>query len=46
MTILQRGPRLLAREEPELAERLTARLRADRVEVVTGVETDRVSVDR
>ena len=27
VTILQRGPRLLAREEPELAERLTARLR-------------------
>jgi pyruvate/2-oxoglutarate dehydrogenase complex dihydrolipoamide dehydrogenase (E3) component len=46
VTVLQRGPRLLAREEPELAERLQDRLRAERVEVVTGVEADRVSVDR
>ncbi len=45
VTLLQRGPCLLPREEPELAERLTAVLRAERVEVVTGVEADRVSVD-
>ena len=44
VTVLQRGRRLLAREEPELAERLCARLRAEGVEVVTGVDADRVSV--
>ena len=44
VTILQRGPRLLPREEPELAERLTAALRAERVQIVTDVEADRVSV--
>jgi pyruvate/2-oxoglutarate dehydrogenase complex dihydrolipoamide dehydrogenase (E3) component len=45
VTVLQRGPRLLPREEPALAERLEARLRAEGVEVVTGVTADRVSVD-
>ena len=45
VTVLQRGPRVLAREEPDLAERLLARLRAEGVEVVTGVRADRVSVD-
>jgi pyruvate/2-oxoglutarate dehydrogenase complex dihydrolipoamide dehydrogenase (E3) component len=44
VTILQRGPRLLPREEPELAERLTAALRAERVQIVTDVAADRVSV--
>ena len=44
VTVLQRGPRILAREEPELAERLCARLRGEGVEVVTGVDPDRVSV--
>jgi len=44
-TVLQRGPRVLAREEPALAERLLARLRAEGIEVVTGVEADRASVD-
>ena len=43
VTVLQRGPRVLAREEPELADRLLARLRAEDVEVVTGVQADRVS---
>lgn len=43
-TVLQRGPRILAREEPELAERLLARLRAEGVEVLTGIDADRVSV--
>ena len=42
VTILQRGPRVLPREEPELAERLAAALRAERVEIVTDVEADRV----
>jgi pyruvate/2-oxoglutarate dehydrogenase complex dihydrolipoamide dehydrogenase (E3) component len=44
VTVLQRGPRVLTREEPALAERLLARLRAEGVEVVTGVDADRVSV--
>ena len=44
VTVLQRGPRVLAREEPELAARLLARLRAEGVEVVTGVRADSVSV--
>jgi pyruvate/2-oxoglutarate dehydrogenase complex dihydrolipoamide dehydrogenase (E3) component len=44
VTVLQRGPRVLAREEPELAERLLARLRAEGVEVVTGVDADAVTV--
>ncbi len=43
--VLQRGPRVLPREEPELAERLAARLRAEGVEIVTGVEADRVGTD-
>ncbi|HEV2774794.1 MAG TPA: NAD(P)/FAD-dependent oxidoreductase, partial [Solirubrobacteraceae bacterium] len=46
VTILQRGSRLLPREEPELAERLAAALRAERVEIVTDVGVDRVSVAR
>ena len=44
VTVLQRGPRVLAHEEPALAERLLGRLRAEGVEVVTGVDADRVSV--
>jgi len=44
VTILQRGSRLLAREESELAERLAAILRRERVEIVTEVEPDRVTV--
>ena len=43
VTVLQRGPRVLVREEPELAERLLARLRAEGVAVVTGVALDRVT---
>ena len=44
VTVLQSGPRILPREEPALARRLLARLRAEGVEVVTGVDADRVSV--
>jgi pyruvate/2-oxoglutarate dehydrogenase complex dihydrolipoamide dehydrogenase (E3) component len=44
VTVAQRGPRVLMREEPALAQRLTARLRAEGVEVIAGVELDRVSV--
>jgi len=46
VTVLQRGSRILAREEPELAERLRAVLRDEGVEVVTDVQADRVSVGR
>jgi pyruvate/2-oxoglutarate dehydrogenase complex dihydrolipoamide dehydrogenase (E3) component len=45
VTVLQKGPSVLEREEPELAARLLARLRGEGVEVVLGVEVDRVSVD-
>ena len=45
VTVLEREPRVLEREEPALAQRLLARLRAEGVEVVTGVDADRVSVD-
>jgi pyruvate/2-oxoglutarate dehydrogenase complex dihydrolipoamide dehydrogenase (E3) component len=44
VTVLERAARVLEREEPALAERLLARLRAEGVEVVTGVDADRVSV--
>ena len=43
VTVLQRGPRILAADEPELAERLAERLRAEGVELVTGVDVDRVA---
>ena len=45
VTVLQRGERILPREEPELAERLCGLLRADGVEVVLGAEPAGVSVD-
>ncbi len=44
VTILQRADRLLPREEPELAERIAAVLRRERVEIVTDAEVDRVTV--
>ncbi|HUF32480.1 MAG TPA: FAD-dependent oxidoreductase [Acidimicrobiales bacterium] len=44
-TILQRGDRLLAREEPELADRMTTILRADGVDVRLGVDAARLSLD-
>jgi pyruvate/2-oxoglutarate dehydrogenase complex dihydrolipoamide dehydrogenase (E3) component len=43
-TVLQRGPAVLAREEPELAARLVATLRAEGIELVVDVDVDRVSV--
>jgi pyruvate/2-oxoglutarate dehydrogenase complex dihydrolipoamide dehydrogenase (E3) component len=42
VTVLQRGDRVLTREEPELVDRLLAKLRAEGVEVQTGIEIDRV----
>jgi len=44
-TVLQRDAQLLARDEPELAARLVARLEAEGVQVRTGVEVERVSRD-
>jgi pyruvate/2-oxoglutarate dehydrogenase complex dihydrolipoamide dehydrogenase (E3) component len=44
VTVLERAPTLLEREEPELAQRLATMLRADGVKLVLGVQIDRVSV--
>ena len=44
VTVLQRGPVVLTREEPELASRLLAKLRAEGVDLQVDVEIDRVSV--
>jgi len=44
VTVLQRGPGVLQREEPELAARLVAKLRAEGVQLVTDVDIDRVTV--
>jgi len=44
VTVLQKGPRALEREEPALAERLVRKLRAEGVDLHVGVEIDRVSV--
>jgi pyruvate/2-oxoglutarate dehydrogenase complex dihydrolipoamide dehydrogenase (E3) component len=44
VTVLQRGPAVLEREEPELAQRLVGMLRAEGVELVLGVDVDRVTV--
>jgi pyruvate/2-oxoglutarate dehydrogenase complex dihydrolipoamide dehydrogenase (E3) component len=41
--VLERADRVLAKEEPELADRLVARLRAEGVDVRTGAEVTRVS---
>jgi pyruvate/2-oxoglutarate dehydrogenase complex dihydrolipoamide dehydrogenase (E3) component len=46
VTVLERGARVLPRDEPELAERLAARLQREGVELVTAVAPDRVSIDR
>jgi pyruvate/2-oxoglutarate dehydrogenase complex dihydrolipoamide dehydrogenase (E3) component len=44
VTVLERAPRVLEREEPELAERLVTRLRAEGVKLVLDVHADRVTV--
>jgi pyruvate/2-oxoglutarate dehydrogenase complex dihydrolipoamide dehydrogenase (E3) component len=44
VTVLQRGPVVLERDEPELAQRLVAMLRAEGVEIVLGVDVDRVTL--
>ncbi|MEJ7797514.1 MAG: FAD-dependent oxidoreductase [Solirubrobacteraceae bacterium] len=44
VTVLESETRVLTREEPALADRLVARLRAEGVDLQTGVKIDRVSV--
>jgi pyruvate/2-oxoglutarate dehydrogenase complex dihydrolipoamide dehydrogenase (E3) component len=44
VTVLQRGPGVLPRDEPDLAGRLVAKLRDEGVVLHTGVDADRVSV--
>jgi pyruvate/2-oxoglutarate dehydrogenase complex dihydrolipoamide dehydrogenase (E3) component len=44
-TVLQRRPRLLMRDEPELAETLTKTLHEDGVDVQLGVDVRRVTVE-
>ncbi|MGI8731595.1 MAG: dihydrolipoyl dehydrogenase family protein [Solirubrobacteraceae bacterium] len=44
VTVLERAPRVLEREEPELAARLVEALRSEGVDLQTGVEIERVSV--
>lgn len=46
VTMLQRGPRILARDEPALTTMLDAALREDGVDVRTGVTIERVTVER
>lgn len=43
--LLQKGDRILTRDEPELTDLLTATLRADGVDIDLGVDTDRVHVN-
>jgi pyruvate/2-oxoglutarate dehydrogenase complex dihydrolipoamide dehydrogenase (E3) component len=45
VTVLQRAARLLGRDEPELVELLTARLREEGVQVRTAVEVERVTLE-
>ena len=44
VAILERAPRLLHRDEPQLADRLVERLREEGVEIELGLEIDRVTV--
>ena len=44
-TLLQRGERILSREEPELADRLCGLLRTDGVEVVLDADADSAGID-
>ena len=44
VTVLQKGPGVLEREEPALAERLLNKLRGEGVDLVVDVDVDRVSV--
>ncbi len=44
VTVLQKGPGVLTREEPALAARLLAKLRAEGVDIQVDVDIERVSV--
>ena len=44
VTVLQKGPGVLTREEPALAARLLAKLRGEGVDIQVDVDIDRVSV--
>ena len=44
VTVLQRGPGILPRDEPELVSMLTERLRDEGVDLRVGVEVERVSM--
>ncbi len=44
VTVLQKGPAVLEREEPALADRLLGKLRAEGVDLQVGVDIDRVTV--
>ncbi len=44
-TVLERSAGVLPRDEPELAARLAEQIRADGVELVTGVKIERVAVE-
>ena len=46
VTILQRSPRLLPTETPDLIDALTSYLQEEGIEVVTGVSVDRVNRDQ
>ncbi len=43
-TVLQKGPRILPRDEPDLVDILVARLRSEGVDLHFNVETERVAV--
>ena len=45
VTVLQRGDRVLPRDEPELVDRLVARLRGEGVDVRTGADAERVTLE-
>ena len=45
VTVLQRGPRILPRDEPELVDTLTRVLRDEGVELVLDAEPERVTVE-
>jgi len=45
VTVLQRGPQILPRDEPALVKRLTERIRSDGVHLVLGVETESVALE-
>ncbi len=45
VTLLQKGPRILPRDEPELVDLLVAKLRGEGVDLRFDVETERVAIE-